>query len=433
MRINTPISYAVKTHEGGSAVTHLSSIQKLRRSVLSTLLWEKQFYENGISIADRIESLSDQVAIEQLADLTIEARSQFNLRHTPLLLLQSLVKRTGSSLISKTIAATIQRPDELTEFLALYWQKGKRPLSKQIKIGLAAAFGKFDEYALAKYNRDGAIKLRDVMFMVHAKPQDDAQAEIWKRLADKTMTTPDTWEVSLSAGGDKKETFTRLMQENKLGYLALLRNLRNMMAAGVDEKLVREAVIARKGAKRVLPFRYIAAARACPQMEPALDQVLLASIAELPILRGKTIVLVDVSGSMNVSLSDKSDLTRMDAACALASILPGDVRMFSFSDWLVEVPPRRGMAGIDALRTSQQWYGTCLGKAVTQINQLPHDRLIVITDEQSHDTVPSPTASRAYMINVASSQHGVGYGAWTHLDGFSESVLRWIVEFEKQE
>lgn len=433
MRINTPISYAVKTHEGGSAVTHLSSIQKLRRSVLSTLLWEKQFYENGISIADRIESLSDQVAIEQLADLTIEARSQFNLRHTPLLLLQSLVKRTGSSLISKTIAATIQRPDELTEFLALYWQKGKRPLSKQIKIGLAAAFGKFDEYALAKYNRDGAIKLRDVMFMVHAKPQDDAQAEIWKRLADKTMTTPDTWEVSLSAGGDKKETFTRLMQENKLGYLALLRNLRNMMAAGVDEKLVREAVIARKGAKRVLPFRYIAAARACPQMEPALDQVLLASIAELPILRGKTIVLVDVSGSMNVSLSDKSDLTRMDAACALASILPGDVRMFSFSDRLVEVPPRRGMAGIDALRTSQQWYGTCLGKAVTQINQLPHDRLIVITDEQSHDTVPSPTASRAYMINVASSQHGVGYGAWTHLDGFSESVLRWIVEFEKQE
>lgn len=151
MRINKPISYAVKTHEGGAAVPHLSSIQKLRRSVLSTLLWEKQFYEDGFSIADRIESLADQVTIEQLADLTIEARSQFNLRHTPLLLLRSLVKRTGSNLISKTITATIQRPDELTEFLALYWQKGKRPLSKQIKIGLAAAFGKFDEYQLAKW------------------------------------------------------------------------------------------------------------------------------------------------------------------------------------------------------------------------------------------------------------------------------------------
>lgn len=283
-----------------------------------------------------------------------------------------------------------------------------------------------------------AIKLRDVLFMVHAKPQDDVQAALWKRLADKTLTTPDTWEVALSSGADKKETFTRLLQEEKLGYLALLRNLRNMMAAGVNEKLVREAILARKGAKRVLPFRYIAAARACPQMEPALDQALLASIAELPILQGKTIVLVDVSGSMNAPLSNKSDLTRMDAGCALASIIPGDVRMFSFSDRLVEVrligvQPRRGMAGIDALRTSQQWHRTYLGKAVTQINQLPHDRLIVITDEQSHDTVPSPTASRAYMINVASSKHGVGYGAWTHMDGFSESVLRWIVEFERVE
>lgn len=430
MRINTPISYAVETHEGGSAVPHLSAIQQLRRSVLSTLLWEKQFYEDGISIADRIESLADQVTIKQLADLTVDARSQFNLRHTPLLLLRSLVKRTGSSLISKTIAATIQRPDELTELLALYWQKGKRPLSKQIKIGLAAAFGKFDEYALAKYDRDGAIKLRDVLFMVHAKPRDDVQAALWKRLADKTLITPDTWEVALSAGADKKETFTRLLQEGKLGYLALLRNLRNMMTADVDESLVREAILARKGAKRVLPFRYIAAARACPQMEPVLDQALLASIAELQILSGKTMVLVDVSGSMNSALSDKSDLTRMDAACALASILPGDVRMFSFSERLVEVPPRRGMAGIDALRTSQPWRGTYLGKAVTQINQLPHDRLIVITDEQSHDQVPSPTAARAYMINVASSKNGVGYGRWTHLDGFSESVLRWIVEFE---
>lgn len=432
MRINTPISYAVKTHEGGSAVPHLSAIQQLRRSVLSTLLWEKQFYEDGISIADRIESLADQVTIEQLADLAIEARSQFNLRHTPLLLLRSLVKRTGSSLISKAIAATIQRPDELTEFLALYWQKGKRPLSKQIKIGLAAALGKFDEYALAKYNRDGAIKLRDVLFMVHAKPHDDVQAALWKRLADKSLTPPDTWETALSSGADKKETFTRLLQEGKLGYLALLRNLRNMMTADVDDGLVREALLARKGAKRVLPFRYIAAARACPQMEPALDQALLASIAELPILSGKTIVLVDVSGSMNSALSDKSDLTHMDAACALASILPGDVRMFSFSEQLIEVPPRRGMAGIDALRTSQRWRGTYLGNAVTEINRLPHDRLIIITDEQSYDTVPSPTSSRAYMINVASSQHGVGYGLWTHLDGFSESVLRWIVEFEMQ-
>lgn len=432
MRLNKTVSYAVQTHERGPAVPHLSPIQQLRRSVLSTLLWEKQFYEDGQEIGERIESLASQVEIEQLAELAIEARSAFNLRHVPLLLLCALVKRSGTKLISQTIAKTIQRPDELTEFLAIYWRKGKIPLSKQIKIGLATAFGKFDEYALAKYNRDGAVKLRDVLFLTHAKPKDDAQAELWKRLVDKTLATPDTWEISLSAGKDKCETFTRLLQEGKLGYLALLRNLRNMMDAKVDEGLVRDAIIARKGAWRVLPFRYVAAARTCPQLEPTIDQALLATIDELPVLTGKTLVLVDVSGSMNSPLSSKSDLKRMDAACALACICPGNVRMFSFSDRVVEVPPRSGMAGIDALTKSQRWGGTELGKAVAEMNRMSHDRLIVITDEQSADRVPDPIAERAYMINVASYRHGVGYGKrWTHLDGFSESVLRWIVEYEK--
>jgi len=432
MRLNQAVSHAVRTHEGGPAVPHLSPIQQLRRSVLSTLLWERQFYEDGQEIGERIESLAQQVDRQVLADLAVQARSEYHLRHVPLLLLAALAKRGGSRIVSQTIEKVIQRPDELAEFLAIYWRKGKVPLAKQVKIGLANAFGKFDEYRLSKYNRDGAIKLRDVLFLVHAKPADEAQAALWKRLVDGKLATPDTWEVGLSSGADKKETFTRLLREGNLGYLALLRNLRNMMEAGVDASLVREAILARKGARRVLPFRYVAAARACPQMEPALDQALLATIAELPVLPGKTLVLVDVSGSMGNRLSEKSDLTRMDAACALASMIPGDLRVFSFSNEIVEVPPRRGMAGVDSVRGSQRHAGTYLGAAVKAMNALPHDRLIVITDEQSHDPVPSPIAERAYMINVASNQHGVGYGRWTHLDGFSESVLRWIVEFEKE-
>jgi 60 kDa SS-A/Ro ribonucleoprotein len=432
MRLNQAVSHAVRTHEGGPAVPHLSPIQQLRRSVLSTLLWERSFYEDGQEIGERIESLSQQVDRQALADLAVQARSEYHLRHVPLLLLAALAKRGGSRIVSQTIEKVIQRPDELAEFLAIYWRKGKVPLAKQVKIGLANAFGKFDEYRLSKYNRDGAIKLRDVLFLVHARPADEAQAALWKRLVDGKLSTPDTWEVGLSSGADKKETFTRLLREGNLGYLALLRNLRNMMEAGVDAGLVREAILARKGARRVLPFRYVAAARACPQMEPALDQALLATIAELPVLQGKTMVLVDVSGSMGNRLSEKSDLTRMDAACALASMIPGDIRVFSFSNAIVEVPPRRGMAGVDAVRGSQAHCGTYLGAAVKALNALPHDRLIVITDEQSHDPVPSPVAQHSYMINVASNKHGVGYGRWTHLDGFSESVLRWIVEFEKE-
>lgn len=213
----------------------------------------------------------------------------------------------------------------------------------------------------------------------------------------------------------------------------MLRNLRGTTEAGVDQTLIEQAISARKGADKVLPFRFVAAARACPRLERALDQSLLASLADLPVLSGKTIVLVDVSGSMYCRLSAKSNLTRLDAACTLASMIQGEsVRVFSFSDETVEVPHRLGMAGVDKIRTSQDRGGTDLGGAMRVANGEPHDRLIVITDEQSHTHVSAPRAPLAYLINVASNQNGVGYhDGWTHIDGFSEKVLLWIHEVEK--
>jgi hypothetical protein len=419
----------------------MTAEQRLRRSVMSCLLWESGFYEDGQSIADRIAKAAGEVPLDVLARAAIEARSQFNLRHAPLLLLALLAKRgTGSHVVSDTIAEVIQRADEPGEFLSIYWKmnpppagKRKAPLSAQVKKGLARALAKFDAYQLAKYDRDAAVKLRDVLFMVHAKPRDDENAALYRGVADRSLESPDTWEVALSAGADKKETFERLIRDGKLGYLALLRNLRNMAQAGCDPALVRDAIVARKGgAHRVLPFRYVAAARAAPQFEPALDQALSEAISELPPLPGTTVVMVDVSGSMGDKLSAKSDLTRRDAAAALASIIHGDLRVFSFSDKIIEVPPRRGMAGVDAIAKSQPHSGTYLGAALKVVNeQVPHDRLIVITDEQSHDRVQDPVAKRAYMINVASARNGVGYGRWLHLDGFSERVLGFINEHER--
>jgi hypothetical protein len=427
------------THEGAKAWPHTTAEQRLRRSVLSCLLWEREFYEDGASIAERIAEAAEAVRIDALAALAIEARTQFKLRHVPLLLLATLARRArGEHLVSETIAQVVQRADELTEFLAVYAKANgvapnalKPKLSGQVKKGLAAAFARFDEYQLAKYDRAGAVRLRDVLFLTHAKPADDAQAALWKRLIANELAIPDTWEVALSGGADKKETFERLIREGRLGYLALLRNLRNMAEAGCDRDLVRSAILARKGADRVLPFRYIASARACPQYEPDLDVALLASIESSPSLDGQTVVLVDVSGSMDYALSAKSDLKRIDAGAALGAIVRGNLRLFTFSEALVEVAPRRGMAGVDAIVKSQPHRGTDLGGAIAAINaNVPHDRLIVITDEQSRTRVPDPVAKRAYMINVASAQNGVGYGKWTHIDGFSEQVVRFIIEAE---
>lgn len=437
-KTNLAIRHDLATHEGAPA--HIASsnpVNQLRRSVLSCLLFEDNFYEDGETIAKRIADTAKLVPAETLAALAREARGRWNLRHAPLLLLSALADHgKGSALVADAVADAVQRADELAELLAIRskvtGKPVKRALTHGLRKGLARAFGRFDAYALAKYNRDGAIKLRDVLFLTHPQARDEAQAELWRRLIDGSLESPDTWEVALSAGADKAETFTRLLREGKLGYLALLRNLRNMTESGVDAGLIRDAILARKGAARVLPFRYVAAARACPQMEPALDQALSEAISELPILPGRTAVLVDVSGSMSERLSAKSDMQRIDAAAALASIIHGDVRVFSFTDVVVEVPARRGMAGVDAIINSQPHGSTYLGQAVAAINQqVPHERLIVVTDEQSADLVPDPVAKLAYMVNVAPHRNGVGYGRWTHIDGFSEGVLRFIGEHER--
>lgn len=424
--VRTP---SIRTHEGGVA-KHVSVKQQLRRSVLSCLLWEREFYEDGQTIADRIDALVAKSKPEDVAPLAVEARSLFHLRHAPLYLLCSMAKHHGTT--SAAVAATIQRVDEIPELLAMWWKDGKRPLPCQMKKGLAAAFRKFSAYQFQKYaGRDGAVKLRDAMFLVHPTPKDAEQAAVFKGIADRTLPPADTWEVALSGGADKKATFERLITEGGLGYLALLRNLRGMIDADVNRTMIRMAIRTRAGAERVLPFRYVAAARACPIMEPDIDAALCAAISELPMLLGRTLVLVDVSGSMNSPLSMKSDLRRIEAAAALASIVNAEeLRVFSFSERLVEVPPRRGMAGVDAVSNSQPHHGTYLGSAVAALNAMQHDRLIVITDEQSADAVPDPVVKRAYMINVSSAAAGVGYGKWTHIDGFSENVLRFIHETE---
>src|SRR5215471_14335422 len=146
------LNFGTRTHEGAPA-RHITPELQLRRSVLACMLWEDQFYEDGVAIAGRIRELVAQVPAEKVAALAIEAREKMKLRHAPLLLVREMARlKTHRHLVADTLARVIQRADELSEFVALYWTQGKQPLSAQVKKGLASAFTKFDEYALAKYN-----------------------------------------------------------------------------------------------------------------------------------------------------------------------------------------------------------------------------------------------------------------------------------------
>jgi hypothetical protein len=427
------------THEGGPAAV-IPDEQALRRSVLACMLWENEFYESGVTIADRIRGLVPRVEPAKVAALAVEARTKMKLRHAPLLLVREMARyATHRGIVAETLVEVIQRADELAEFVAIYWAEGKVPLSGQVKKGLAAAFPKFDEYALAKYDRANVVRLRDVLFLCHAKPLNAAQAEVWKRLIAGELVTPDTWEVALSSTsaelGDKRQRWERLLADRKLGALALLRNLRNMKEAGVSEELVLTALDAMR-TERVLSFRFLAAARHAPQWEEGLERAMFRAVAGAEPIKGRTVLLVDVSGSMMARLSQRSEMLRTDAAYGLAVLLREvceRVAVYTFSHEAKLVAPRRGFALRDAMERSQAHGGTELGRALLQVERAEaYDRIIVITDEQSHDRVPAPKG-KGYMVNVASARNGVGYGQWTHVDGWSEAVVEYIRELEAVE
>ncbi len=430
--------FLVRTHERAVA-QKVSPKLELRRTVLTCLLWEDTFYEKFSAIAERVAELVRQNKPEDVGVLAREARDKMQLRHVPLFLVRELARRKGTGpLVADTLEHVIQRADELGEFVALYWKHKKQPLSAGVKRGLARAFTKFDAYQLAKYNRESVVKLRDVLFLCHAKPKNEEQATAWKKLVDDSLEAPDTWEVALSARKGKKETFERLLEEGKLGGMAVLRNLRLMTAAGVSQKLIRQRLD--KGVARALPFRFVTAARYAPKLEDALESAMLKGVAALPELVGSTGLLVDVSGSMNTALAKNSETTRMDAAAGLAILLREKAEEFSiatFSDSCVELPPRRGFALRDAIVRSQANSGTYLKRALTHLSNQRDwknlDRLMVITDEQSHDGILPAWTAQAYVVNVAPYKHGLSYGnGWTHIDGWSARIVDYIIAVEAE-
>lgn len=454
MKINTYTPKPpVHTHAGGTAV-HINAEQELRRSVMACMLWEDSFYEDGKSIAQRIADLVPKCRPAFVAACAFEARHTMHLRHVPLLLMREMARHAGhKTILKRLIPDVISRPDELSEFMAIYWKDGKQFISNPVRRGLAKAFEKFNEFSLAKYNGGTpAVKLRDVMFLAHPKRAREElpvthelkqrtykngvgtvqrHGGVLHRLANNQLATPDTWETALSAGADKKETFERLMREKALGGLAFLRNLRNMSGAGISDAAL-AAYASTANFDRVLPFRFLAAARVVPHLEHVIEPIMLKVTSGMAKLPGKTSVLVDVSGSMKSQVSGNSDITRLDAACGVAILLRelcDDVSVFSFSNNTVQVPPRRGFALRDAIVTSQGHNNTRLGNAVEHVNTQPYDRLIVITDEQSADKVPAPKG-KGYVINVASYKNGVGYKQWLHIDGWSEGVIRYIQAYE---
>lgn len=438
-----------------------SNIQYLRRAVLANLLWENIAYMDGVSVANEIKRLIPLCDPADVASLTIEARVMQKLRHTPLFLAVEMCKYEATrAYVKDVLPKIITRADMLTDFMALYWADGKCPICNAAKKGLAEAFHNFKEYHFAKYDRDAEIKLRDVMFMVRPKPVNQLETALYKKIADRTLETPETWEVLLSlahTNEEKAAVWTKLITEGKLGGKAMLMNLRNMQTVGVARPVIEKGLTELKGSM-LLPLDFLKAMRMSTGFDREIEAAMLKTYENLPKLPGKTLFIVDVSGSMGSITSSGSMFSRLDIACSLAMICANKCEDFELvatagSDssctemqerikypskgfqLFKEIVDTRNRIGGGGIFTAQ-----CLNKLRAELGDKIHDyeRIIIFSDSQDidvsrgHNVKPRPFGKYNYICDISAHTRGIAYkGVWTaEISGWSEHMLDFIEAIE---
>jgi hypothetical protein len=436
-----------------SLVNDLTNITILKRSIMSTMLWEDNFYEDGISISTRIQELIQKCynegKFESIIYIIKQAKFDMRLRHIPLFCIRELARLKlqlqEKKQLSLLLIDCITRADDITEFMAMYFtdntfKETKQPIAAFITEALQKAFLKFNEYSLAKYSGyKKKISLKDVLCLVRPKPMNDEQSILWKKLLSRSLKTPDTWEVELSKSKDQKASWERLINESKLGGLALLRNIRNINDAGVDPLLTINA-IKNLNTKYLLPINFISSALINPQFTKQLEEKFVECFSKDKMLKGKTVILLDVSGSMNSYISEKSKMTRKDIAASIG-IIANNVceycAIFGFSDQLIPLSNSSGFNLIQMLRRYNG--GTNLYQAIAFFKDADFDRVIVITDEQATDQrqpdiILNPNKTY-YIINIAPYQKGIQFRTnelnnVVKINGWSDSVIDYILEIE---
>lgn len=420
----------VRNYEGAQAY-QLSPELELYSAVVTASL-SNLFYEKQDDRVDRISTLVGKVAPEFVAQLAVYTRNVMNLRSIPLLLVVELAKvHSGDDLVSRTVAKVVQRADEIMELLMCYqWRnpssrgaKKLAGLSSQIKKGLQIAFNHFDEYQFAKYNRSNLeVKLRDALFLIHPKAKDEKQQAIFDKIASDTLDVPYTWEVELSALGQekfaseqlKREAFARkweeLIHSEKVGYMALMRNLRNMLETQVshsDMKMVcnRLADPAQVAKSKQLPFRFLSAYREMEYVNSlstkavmqALESAVMVSASNIKGFDENTRVLLasDVSGSMYTSISPRSTVHLYDVGLLLSMLFRNtcdQVIAGIFGDrWeVVNLPTNNVLAATRRLNKmeGEVGYSTNGYKVIDWLikEQKVMDKVMMFTDMQMWDS-----------------------------------------------
>lgn len=459
-KFNSPVTIKT-TNKSGHAAYSMGDKEKLVTQVLTSFINEAKFY--GDNTAEMQETIKKVIQKDPrfVANLAAFARREFNMRSVSHVLTAYLAHEVeGKPFTRDTVRAVSLRGDDITEIMSFYLATFKKPIPNALKKGINDVLSGLDEYSLAKYKGDGkAVKMRDLLCLCRPTPKDETQSAMWKRCLEGTLATPETWETQLSRHGNNKETWERLIDSGKVGYMALLRNLNNIIKAAPSniEKVYQTIENPERVRKsRQLPFRFLSAYKAVSDIGgsrvfDALESALEASIENLPKLPGTTVIAVDVSGSMGRSISAKSDVR-----CAEIGILLGVIAnqicensIFYTFDTKIEKYALSRRSGIlhASLNIHPTGGGTNMSLPFQKMidEHINADRIIVISDNECN-TQEWWWNSRKPVQSIADEYRRIsGNNIWAHgidlqgygtqqfhgpktniISGWSEKVLQFI-------
>jgi hypothetical protein len=495
----TTTGRTLRTHEGGRGHER-DARSELFLLAVSHFVSQQAFYESGADRDDRFTRLVRELAVtdpDWTAGLLGWLRGEGNIRSAAVMGAAEYVHArlaagvTAGPSNRQVVASVLQRPDEPGELLAYWTATYGRAVPKPVKRGVADAVRRlYTGRALLKYDTASkGYRFGDILNLVHAAPDADKpwQGELFRYALDRrhhpetavppasipvltahraltALPVEERRAVLTSEGGAERLAAAGMTWEALAGWLqgpmdraaweavipsmglpALLRNLRNFDEAGVSDEVAAQVAArisdpAEVARSRQFPLRYLAAYRHAPSLRwaHALERALGHSLAHVPALPGRTLVLVDRSGSMFFArLSDRSQLTRADAAAVFGTALAlraeqADLVQFGTSSNVVPFG-----AGESVLRVLERFGGLGGTDTVEAVRRhyRGHDRVLIVTDEQyapHHHGDPTgqvPAGVPVYTWNLAGHRAGHGPSGRGHrhtFGGLSDAAFRMV-------
>ena len=492
---NTAQSVGLKktNHEGSVQYVKPAEQQLLEIAVMS--LWGKDsFYESNDERLVRIDVLIHTIVakgqLDFIANTIRYAREEMHIRSVPIIIAVLFARAVRDNNLvyphmRNVICDAIQRADQITDMyavaLGIFGDKKNIPMA--IKRGTADAFNKFNEYQFGKWNRQNSVKFRDVLRIVHPKPINAEQGELFARIMADTVEIPETHEVLFSVNGqlpanerkNNADIWAELINKKKLGYQATLMNVRRMLNDNVDitvlNKVVDRLTNPNEVAKsKMLPFQFVAAYNAVSDMTTsvsysnlilnALSDAIDISLTNLPLIGDGIVIIVDLSASMQTyqvagryningyaqTVGTPATIAAMfTAALFKANIDARNISLIGFSDnaSFIKANARDSVISIkDQVLRQTRAGGTNLHSALELFRssvQFKPDTVILLSDMQIQNCAeqwgqradvsayfPADAVKIAVNLDAYETTPVPAYKGWTQLCGWSPRIFDMI-------